>query len=74
MRKNAFQNFYDYKPGVFDKNAKFSLKSNFNTFGWKVCDRISDAIETMLQTDIQQNMSNKERTSLRNSFVLKIPT
>ena len=50
------------------KNSKFKLKTKFvaNTnykeveaFGWKVRDRINDAIEAMEKTKIAQNMSNK---------------
>ena len=44
------------KPGIFDKNSKFKFKTNFvaktnckeaDVFGWKVRDRINDAIEAM---------------------------
>ena len=53
--------FTETKPGVFEKNPKFKLKSNFieNTqyrevqaFGWKVHDKISDAIESMIKNNI----------------------
>ena len=46
------------KPGVFEKNPKLKLKSNFITntqnkegeaFGWKILDRINDAIESMIK-------------------------
>ena len=30
-------------------------------FGWGIYDRIRDAIEFMIKTDIQLNMSNKEK-------------
>ena len=52
--------FTEIKLGVFKKNHKFKLKSNFLTttqysevqaFGWKVRDRISDAIESMIKND-----------------------
>ena len=62
--------FTETKSGVFEKNPKFKLKSNLiantqyreiETFGWNVCDRISDAIESMIKkNNIQQNMPNKE--------------
>ena len=66
--------FTETKSGVFEKNPKFKLKSNLiantqyreiETFGWNVCDRISDAIESMIKLEIQQNMSNKQKTALR---------
>ena len=45
------------KPGIFEKKSKFKLKTNFvanikykevHAFGWKVRDRMNDAIETMI--------------------------
>ena len=69
-RNNAFKNFNDFirrmhnkvyftetKPGVFEKNSKFKLKTNFvaNTkykeveaFGWRVRDRINFAVENLI--------------------------
>ena len=87
-RNNAFKHFNDFirrmhnkvyftetKTGVFEKNPKFKLKSNFvaNTqykeieaFGWKIRDRIDNAIESMIKAKTKQNISNKEKTALRN--------
>ena len=83
---NAFKNFYDFmrrmqykvyftetKPGIFEKNSKFRLKTNWvaNTqykeveaFGWRIRDRINNAIESMTKTKNAQNMSKKEKTAL----------
>ena len=45
--------FTETKAGVFEKNSKFKLNTNFVTntkykkgdaFGWKIHDRINDAI------------------------------
>ena len=63
------------KPGIFEKNSKFRLKTNWvaNTqykeveaLGWRIRDRINNAIESMEKTKNVQNMSNKEKTALRN--------
>ena len=94
-RNNVFKNFNDFitrmhnkvyftetKPGVFEKNSKFKLKTNFvaNTkykeveaFGWRVRDRINDAIEQMTKIKYTQNLSNKEKTALRNLIHAKTP-
>ena len=62
--------FTETKPGVFEKNSKFKLKTNFvaNTkykeveaFGWRVRDRINDAIEQMTKIKYTQNLSKKEK-------------
>ena len=62
--------FTESKPGIFGKNSKFKFKTNFvaninykevEAFGWKVRDRINDAIEAMEKSKIAQNMSNKEK-------------
>ena len=51
--------FTETKPGIFEKNSKFRLKTNWvaNTkykeveaFGWRIRDRINNAIETMIKT------------------------
>ena len=72
--------FTETKPGVFEKNSKFKLKTNFvaNTkykeaFGWRVRDRINDAIEQMTKIKYTQNLSNKEKTALRNLIRTKTP-
>ena len=66
--------FMETKPGIFEKNSKFKLQTNFvaNTkykevkaFGWKICDRINDAIESMIKAKTTQNMS-KKKMALRN--------
>ena len=44
--------FMESKPGVFERNARFKLKSNvdfvpdiqyreINSFGWRVCEKIN---------------------------------
>ena len=67
--------FTETKPGIFEKNSKFRLKTNWVTntqhkeveaFGWRICDSINNAIESMTKTKTAQNMSNKEKTALRN--------
>ena len=60
------------KLGVFEKNKKFHLKSNFvppieytavNNFCWNV----RDAINVLFETDIteKQNLSNQEKRALK---------
>ena len=70
------------KPGIFEKNSKFRLKTNWvaNTkykaveaFGWRIRDRINFAIESMTKTKTAQNMSNKEKTALRKLIRAKTP-
>ena len=67
--------FTETKPGVFEENSKFKLKSNFeaNTvnkeveaFGWRVRDRINQVIDST-----SQKLSNKDKTVLRNLFRAK---
>ena len=62
--------FTENKPGAFEKNSKFKLKTNFVTntkykevgeFGWKIRDSINDAIESTIKAKTTQNMSNKEK-------------
>ena len=66
--------FTETKPGVFEKNSKFKLKSYWEAdtineeveaFGWRVRDRISEMIESKIHDTIGQNISNKEKTALR---------
>jgi hypothetical protein len=85
--KNTFQKFREFKnqmnakvffsesetkPGVFERNKKFRLKSNFvppteytavNNFCWNV----RDAINVLFEKDIMeiQNLSNTEKSSLK---------
>ena len=40
-------------------------------FGWKIHDRISEDIEENIKTSIGQNLSNKEKTALRNLIKAK---
>ena len=69
--------FTETKPGVFERNAKFKLKSNFvahiqykeiDMFGWRVREKINEVIERMVKHKFgqNQNMSNKEKSALRN--------
>ena len=67
--------FTETKPGIFEKNSKFRLKTNWvaNTqykeveaLGWRIRDRINNAIESMTKTKTTQNISDKEKTALRN--------
>ena len=46
--------FTETKPGVFERNARFKLKSNFvaniqykeiNLFGWRLREKINEVIE-----------------------------
>ena len=74
-RMNNKVYFTETKPGVFERNARFKLKSNFvadiqykeiNSFGWRVREKISQVIEKVAKQKFGQNMSNKEKTALRN--------
>ena len=58
--------FAETKPGVFERNARFKLKSNFvvdiqykeiNLFGWRVREKISEGIEKTIKLNFGQNMS-----------------
>ena len=75
--------FTETKPGVFEKNSKFKVKSNWeaNTinkeveaFGWRVRDRISEMIESKIHEKVGQNISNKEKTALKNLISAKTKT
>ena len=74
--------FTETKPGIFEKSSKFRLKTNWvanikykevEALGWRICDRINNAIESMIKTKTAQNMSNKEKTALRNLIRAKTP-
>ena len=87
-RNNAFKFFNDFirkmnnkvyftetRPGFFERNARFTLKTNFvaniqykeiNLFGWRVREKINEVIERMVKQKFGQNMSNKEKSALRN--------
>ena len=67
--------FTETKPGFFEKNSKFKVQSNWEAdtvskeveaFGVRVCDKISEMIESKIQIKIGQNISYKEKTALRN--------
>ena len=86
-RNNAFMFYKDFirrmqnkvyftetKPGIFEKNPKFRVKTSWEAetinkeveaFGWRVRDRISEMIESKIHDTIGQNISNKEKTALR---------
>ena len=63
--------FTETKPGIFEKNSKFRLKTNWvaktqykevEALGWRIRDRINNAIESMTKTKTAQNMfENKKR-------------
>jgi len=66
--------FTESKPGVFEKNPKFKVKTNWEAniinkeveaFGWRVRDKISEMIESKIHEKVGQNISNKEKTSLK---------
>ena len=72
MNSKVFFSESETKPGVFERNKKFRLKSNFvppteytavNNFCWNV----RDAINVLFEKDImeKQNLSNKEKSSLK---------
>ena len=74
-RMNNKVYFTETKPGVFEKNASFKLKSNFvaniqykeiNLFGWRVREKINEVIEKMVKQKFGQNISNEEKSALRN--------
>ena len=61
------------KPGVFERNARFKLKSNFvaniqyeeiNLYGWRVHESINEIIEKAVKQKFGQNISNKEKSAL----------
>ena len=67
--------FSESKSGVYKRNTRFKLKTNFqaeiqyreiDSFGWKIRDHISEVIKENIKTSIGQNLSNKEKTALRN--------
>ena len=67
--------FTETKPGVFERNAKFKLKSNFvaniqykeiDMFGWRVREKINEVIERVVKQKFGQNIPNKEKSALRN--------
>ena len=69
--------FMETKPGVFEKNSKFKVKSNWeaNTvnkeveaFGWKVRDRINEMIKSKIHDNIGQNISNKEKNCTKKNY------
>ena len=69
MNSKVYFSESESKPGVFEKNKKFRLKSNFvpptavNNF----CQNVRDAINVLFEQDIveKQNLSNKEKRSLK---------
>jgi hypothetical protein len=72
--------FTESKPGVFEKNPKFKVKTNWETniinkeveaFGWRVRDKISEMIESKIHEKVGQNISNKEKTALKNLISAK---
>ena len=90
-RNNAFKFFNDFirkmnnkvyftetKPGVFERNAKFKLKSNFvaniqyiDMFGWRVREKINEVIERMVKQKFGQNISNKEKIGIEKPYPCK---
>ena len=73
--------FTETKPGVLERNARFKLKSNFvaniqykeiNLFGWRVRQKINIVIERMVKQKFGQNISNTEKSALRNLIRAKI--
>ena len=66
--------FTETKPGLFEKNPKFKVKTNWEmetlskeveAFGWKVCNRTNGMIKSKIHNNIGQHISNKEKTALR---------
>ena len=62
--------FTEIKLGVFKRDSKLKLKSNFvalnqykeiDAFGWKVCERINLLMETKTKEKSSQNVSNNEK-------------
>ena len=73
--------FTETKPSVFERNAKFKLKSNFvaniqyreiNSFGWRIREKKNEVIEKTVQQKFGQNMSNIKKSALRNLIRAKI--
>ena len=53
--------FTETKPGIFEKNPKFKVKINWEAdtiskeveaFGWRVCERINEMIESKIHNNI----------------------
>ena len=72
--------FTEVKPGVYKRDSKFKLKTDFvvhtqfkkiDAFGWRVRERINSVIESMKNEKSSQNISNKEKTALRNLIKTK---
>ena len=72
--------FTETKPGIFEKNPKFKVKTNWEAetinkeveaFGWRVRDKISEMIESKIHEKVGQNISNKEKTSLKKLILAK---
>ena len=72
--------FTETKPGVFERNAKFKLKSNFvaniqyneiDMFGQRVREKINEVIERMVKQKFGQNIIIKKKSALRNLISAK---
>ena len=72
--------FTETKPGFFEKNSKFKVKTNWEAkivhkeveaFGWRVREKISEMIESKIHEKVGQNISNKEKTSLKKLILAK---
>ena len=72
--------FTEVKPGVYKRDSKFKLKTDFvahkqykeiDAFGWRIRERINSVIESMKNEKSSQNISNKEKTALRNLIKTK---
>ena len=73
--------FTEVKPWVYKRDSKFKLKTDFvahkqfkeiDAFGWWVRERINSVIESMKKEKSSQNISNKEKTTLRNLIKTKM--
>ena len=68
------------KPGVFERNARFKLESNFqadiqyeeiNAFEWRVCEKNKQSNRKNGKKKVWSNMSNKEKSALPNLICTK---
>ena len=74
--------FTETKPGIFEKNSKFRIKTNWVTntqykeveaLGWRIRDRINNAIESMEKTKMCKTCQTKKKQPYEISFVQKTP-
>ena len=62
--------FTEVKPGVYKKDSKFKLKSDFvahtqfkeiNAFGWRIREKINSVIESMKMKKVRKTFQTKKK-------------